>query len=386
MKPTKQAFNNRTIQHFTHQVYSNVLMPEQIMGDEIATNISSQDKTPGYTLKKDLKTYFVRTEDIPKLPFRVKDSFALVQGSKVFHVVTSYSSVKIEPNPDLTFRELVDGFCNFEHTIPNHFLLWKIITISAYLNRVNYRLATPPAFGKDSCLDSLHDLTTNCIRVDNATFAKLEYALKYPYIMCNEVAGLKPDEKEEFKSFGLSVGAFQNSYTKRSRGSKTGAREMYDISNLSLGFTYNNKATYVNVGGDGFDKKFPEQFLDRFLPLKMKGQLIVGQFAKEGEINFEEECKANLEFYKSVIRTLQHLKENVPKKKGYKTFMGGLRGGRHERSFSTICLYIQEYSEDEKEYEKLCKVLLRCYEAYLIEELEIDVKQEDLVVESEVIQ
>ena len=73
-----------------------------------------------------------------------------------------------------------------------------------------------------------------------------------------------------FKEFGLSAGAKQNKYTKTTRKSK-GTKEVYDISNLSLCFTYNNAAYYKKKGNPAFDEFFEEQFLNRFIPFKMEG-------------------------------------------------------------------------------------------------------------------
>ena len=243
--------------------------------------------------------------------------------------------------------------------------------LGSYINRINFRLATPPSFGKDSVIDALWHLLNNAIRIDKATFAKLEYVLKFPLIICNEVASLSGAEMKEFESFGLSAGAFQNMYTKRSRKSH-GTKEIYDISKLSLGFTYNNRACYESIGRKGFDASFPTQFLDRFLPLKMEGSLLVNQFANAGEIDFDVECEKNLLVFQAVIQKVAWLVDNPPMAKYDSVWdVKDNKEGRHTKSFKTIQLFISLYAKDEEEYNRLCKALFDCYTAYVEEECEL---------------
>ncbi len=364
-KPTPQAFNNRVLIHFNTIVYTAVLTQDHIIKNEIAVTINSSDgeKTAGYILKKDLKQYFLQSSLIEKLPIRIKHTKRFVHAGNVLHYLIDPVSIIMPESDELSFRELIDGFCNFIHTNPTHFTLAKIMFVAGYVSRVNYRLATPFGFGKDSIIDALRDLTDNCARIDKATFAKLEYVLRFPFIVCNEVAGLTPTEKKEFEGFGLSAGAFANKYTKRSRKSK-GTKEIYDISKLSLGFTYNIAKYYREIGRESFDDAFPKQFLNRFLPAKMDGYIDVAQFKKDGEMDFVIECKKNMDFYKAIIQKLTWLINHPPKPKYVQKYQFNKREGRWERSFDTICLYISLYAKDKSEFVKLTAELYKCYKSY----------------------
>ena len=379
MKPTDQAFNSNTLCHFNFSVYHNVVTEDDVMGDEIAVPLTTgSDRHPGYVLKSGLKRFFLRTEDVELLPIRVKGTYRIIDGKNVYHVVNNFSSVSVKGEDSMSFRKLIDSFCPFIHTEPDQWVVWKIICVGAYVSRINFRLATNQGFGKNSVADSLRDLTNNVARIDKATFAKLEYVLRFPFIVCNEVAGLSANEKKEFESFGLSAGDFSNKYTKRSRKSH-GTKEIYDISKLSLGFTYNNKEFYERVKREGFDATFPEQFLDRFLPLKMTGFLDVKQFSREGERNYEKEMQENMKLYQDLVRKLVHLMEHPPLERFHVDYDFGNRG-RYERSFQSICLFISLYAKDKDEFIKLSNVLWKCYQAYLNTEL---CEYEPLLVEEE---
>ena len=403
-----QTFHFKTLSHFNNIIFKDVLTEDNQFGNEIAIKLDVDDDTrhSGYTLRKGLKTYFMFSSHIKKLPVRALEVDKVLDGKNVYHLVKDYKSVKVTGEDTMTFRELVDSFCPFKHSKPTHFLLWKIITLGAYVSRINFRLATPPAFGKNSCVDSLRELTNNVARVDRATFPKLEFVIRFPLIICNEIASLSGAEQREFESFGLSAGDFSNKYTKRSRKT-SGTKEIMDISKLSLGFTYNDRRCYESVGRGGFDSGFPTQFLDRFLPLKMEGALDVNDFAKEGEFDFHQLCKDSIPLYRKMLKKLVWLIESL-NPRIIKDADGSLisindkdpslyeslkplfkqeyefGSGRHEKSFNMIQMFISHYASCENEFVELSNELYLAYNKYLEEE--VVVRDEDgVIVEEEVI-
>ena len=388
LKPSTQAFNSKVLSHFNSLIYKDVITEDNLVGNEIAISLDSNDSNryAGYVFKKGLKQYFLQAEYVDELPIRIKKTHRMIDGKLVYHAINKegFSSVRVPAEDSISFRELVDWFCNFKHTHPTQFTLWKIIIISAYISRVNFRLATNGGFGKDSVIDALRDLTNNACRIDKATFAKLEYVAKFPLIICNEVASLKKAEHEDFESFGLSAGAFQNKYTKRSRKT-SGTKEILDISRLSLGFTFNHARSYLDKGEKCFDQIFRKEFLERFLPLKFEGWVDVEQFKTEGHMDFKVECKDNMPAYKAIIKQIAFLLENAPTARfevldGWK-FPRSC--GKHKRSFKVILLYVGLYAKDKEEYECLGNELYGAYERYLEEEVvlegRLDVKEEKVM-------
>ena len=113
MKPTSQAFNNKTLSYFNKIIYKDVLGEEHIMGNEIAVDVEGV-RTPGYVLKKGIRQYFLRSEDVCNLPVKVKDTFQVINSSSVYHFISKYNTIKVESKDSLSFRSMVDGFCNLK--------------------------------------------------------------------------------------------------------------------------------------------------------------------------------------------------------------------------------------------------------------------------------
>jgi len=364
-----QSFNSSCLSRFNNNIYRDVLSEAEIMGDEKAL---SDKETTGFILKKAKKVYFLPSAWVNNLPIRISDSHKIIDRTSVYHLIDKCSSVHITGDNTMDMRKLIDKLCNFKHTNDIHFTLYKIMCVCAYCGRVNWRVATPAAFGKDSVVDALRDLTNNCSRIDKASPAKLDYVLKFPFILCNEIASLKKEDKDVFLQFGLSAGAKQNKYTKPTRKSQ-GTKEIYDISKLSLCFTYNIASYYRDKGYSSFDESYPEQFLDRFIPFKMEGWIDVTQFKREGEVDFNEEYEKHKELYISILKKLVWLTNNpvVGKYKPNKeTYVFGKGKYRWISDFELICDYISLYAKDKKEFDMLTQELYNCHNRYLLEEIE----------------
>ena len=366
----KQCWNSLVLAHFNHEMYHNILADDNLYGDEFAL---SDKISTGFKLKKGNKIYFLPSSYVDKLPIRVKSHKKIIDRTSVYYAVEDAAIVKLVGENVLDFRSLVDSFCNYDHTNPTHFLLYKIMSICAYVTRVNWRVATKAAFGKDSCCDALRDLSNNCARVDKASPAKLDFVLKFPFILCNEIASLKREDKEVFLQFGLSCGARQNKYTKPTRKSR-GTKEIYDISRLSLCFTYNVASFYREKSLESFDDAFPEQFLDRFIPFKLDGFIKVGQFLRAGEFDITKEYETNKALYIKVLKQLYWLVDN-PFKAKYEVsdeFKFGKGKYRWRSDFKLLCGFISVYSKDKKEYDGLCKQLYDAHIRYLNDEINQD--------------
>jgi len=378
-----QMFNSATLIHFNQKLYSNILAEDSVYGDERALSNMNYGIRTGYTLKKGTKIYFLPSEWIDKLPLKIRDSTKITDRTNVYHLIRDCISIKIPSENAIPFRELIDTLCNFEHTYPNQFLLYKIMCIVAYVSRTNWRVASPPAFGKDSVVDIIRDLTNNCARIDKASPAKLDFVLKFPFILCNEIASLKKEEKDVFLQFGLSAGAKQNRYTKPTRKSQ-GTKEIYDISLLSLCFTYNDAKYYREKGFNSFDESFPEQFLDRFFPVKLDGFLKVGQFKRVGEVDFKKLAEDFHIDFVNILKTLQYLTENQlkPKYEINEGYVFGKGRYRWKNDFNIICGYIGHYAKDKEEYTMLTDMLYEAHKRYILEETN---KEQSIFVEQEIV-
>jgi len=358
-------FHNELIKHFKEIVLEGVLTPENLVSKKkaVKVNIEGNDtKCYGYFLHKGNETWFLLTEGVEDLPIKVTKQTEQDFRGDVFYLIEDYDSVKIPNKEEISFRELVDLISGFKHTNPIHFLLYKIITIAAYCNRINYRVIAPAGFGKDCVINNLIDLGSQAVNIYGATYAKLEYSLKHPFLLFNEMGNLKKEGKADMQQFLLATGCFMNSYTKKSRATSDGLTlETYDISKTSLGIVYNPPCYYIERGQEYFDIMFQPAVINRFIPFNLTGVLEVPMTLN---IDTYTEAKKSMTIYKKIVSTINYYKgrdiENIYETK----FKFNKYEERYKRTFETICKYICEYSKDEEEYKQLTNELYKCFINY----------------------
>jgi len=284
----------------------------------------------------------------------------------VLHIVTKCHTVNIPSERTTSFRNLVSWICNFEHDNETHWLLYKILIITAIADRVNFRVNTNAGFGKDSMVNAIIDLVNQTANIYGATFAKLEYYLLNKFLFFNEIGGLKEADKQNFQTFFLEIRDFSNSYNKHSRKTAR-TKEKYDISSTSVGIAGNYNNYYSDKGMQCFINMFTKAVNNRFLPLKFDG-VLTQDFSEQ--FNLENVCSKNQTFYKKIISTLNRYRDNGKKLECvdwsyHPTRDFGYGGNRKKLSFERICKYISFYAENKEEYVYLTDTLYKCYKAQL---------------------
>lgn len=307
-----------------------------------------------FVLVKGHQKYLLESDHVNKLPIFVKDSKRIGYKGEGYNLITSFDTARFLPEKKFDFRELVNKFGEMSHEETKDFTLWKLICFTSLMDRINVRISSRPAFGKDSIMDLLNDLIGSIAIVQKPTIAKLEYLSMNKVLMVNELMNLTTQEYRDIEQYLLSVGAFKNNYTKRSRAGSQG-REDYDISKLSLVLSYNDVDCYPDVD-QYFDKVQTRQVKERFLPFKFKGTIT--EVFPDIPKPFEE-AEKNKEFFVSIARTFKYYSDNWRKElKPYPEINLGLTG-RWKRNFDTITRFINLYSETEEEYKNLCLELYK---------------------------
>ena len=363
----KNLMHNDSLQLFNEKIFEGILDIENVISKKKSITVDGE-KFYGFFMEKDKETYFL--QDIPGdksvldvMPIIVTDKFETDYSKLVFWFINKYKSVKIPDEKKISFKEVVDTIAGFNHTNPQHWLLYKIITIAARCDRINYRVVAARGFGKDSVINNIKDLVGSTANIYGATFAKLEYSLINKLIIFNEMGNLKAEDKYNLQQFLLAIGAFFNKYTKRSRATES-TQEEYDLSKQSLGIIYNPPQYYIERGQEWFDTMFQKAVPNRFLPFYLDGKLDE-KFASE--FDTEKVVKDNIEIYKNIISTLRYYKNKTISNK-YDlpddiVFDKDTR--RFERSFLKIVDYISEYAgDDEKTFYELTYELYKAYEEF----------------------
>ena len=362
-----QVMHNNSVQKFNETVFSNVLTLANVSSKKRAIKYFDE-KVYGYFLEKGIDTYFI--EDISgddsildKLPIVVTNKEEIDYNKQVFYFIKGYSSVKIPIEQRMPFKELIDNIANFKHTNNTHWILYKIIMTAAWCDRINYRVIAEKGFGKDSVIGNFQDLVGDLKNLYGATFANLEYCLKYKLLIFNEMGNLKSDDKFNMQQFLLATGAFQNKYAKKSRATDE-TKEEYNTSKLSLGIIYNPPSYYIEKGQEFFDTLFTRAVQDRFIPFYFTGKL---DETFDAEFDVDKVVSENMQLYKDIISTLLYYR-NTPVYNKY-CIMDDIEFDSHtrrfERSFLKICDYISEYAKDsESTYFELTYELYKCYKKF----------------------
>ena len=359
--------HNDSLQRFSEKVFSDVLTIENITSKKRSIKVEGE-KYYGFFLEKSGQTYFLQDfleQDkcvIDILPIKVTKKVETDYNKAVFYFIEQYKSVKIPIQKAMDFRTMTDAISNFKHTNPKHFLLYKIITIASYVDRVNYSVIAERGFGKDCSVNNVRDLVGSIANIYGATFAKLEYSLKHKVLIFNEMGNLKSDDKYNMQQFLLAIGAFFNKYMKRSRATED-TQEEYDISKTSLGILYNPPEYYIEKGQEFFDMMFTKAVSNRFIPFYLEGTLNE-QF--DAEYDVDKVVDDNEVLYKHLISTLLYYRENTVTNKFSVpddiVFDENTR--RYERTFFKLADYISEYAKDEAEYFELLYELYASYKKY----------------------
>lgn len=360
--------HNDSLQAFHEKLFGNVLSVENVVTKKKSVKVFDE-KYYGYFLEKGNSTYFL--QDFPEqdkcvldvLPIVVTKKYETDYNKNVFFFIQGFNSVKIPEIKAIPFKELVDSIANFNHTNPQHWLLYKIISITGWVDRINYRVIAGRGFGKDSVINNMNDLVGSVANIYGATFAKLEYSLKHKLLVFNEMGNLKADDKYNTQQFLLAIGAMFNKYIKKSRATED-TKEEYDISKQSLGILYNPPQYYLERGQEFFDTMFTRAVLSRFIPFYLDGRLNE-RFDAEFDVNTVVE--QNMELYKHIISTLRYYRTTpiVTKFRLPDDINFDDKTRRFERSFLKICDYISEYAETDKDkYYELVYTLYNAYKKY----------------------
>ena len=358
-------FHVDCVSEFNNQLFDGVFTTANITSKKKCIPIGEAGDTfYGYFLEKNKESYFALDSYVKQLPFRITKSTETDYKGDVFHAIEDVTEITIPAEKRMSFRDLIDLVPAFKHNRPDHWTLYKILSITAWCDRINARISTDAGFGKDSVANILSALVNSTANMYGATFAKLEFVLKNRLIVLNELGNLKKDDKIQMQEFLLAVGAFFNEYNKRTRKTNS-TQEQYDISELSLLIFYNLPDYYTSKGQEYFDQMFQRAVVNRVMPFVFRGQLTT---AFESNINSKEMVEFGKETYKNVIATLHYFKENNLTDVKWKVkpsdfpFSDDLK--RYERTFSTILKYVAEYSETQEEFDKLSKELYNCYKTY----------------------
>jgi hypothetical protein len=359
-------WNTDTLNEFTIKLYDGLLRREHIVSNEVAKKYNEIEYF-GYVLEKEnpinklKERYFVKTDHIDYLPFKIDNSTKFSFRSEVFRFINKCTTCKIPSRQDMTLNQMAEFFANYSHSNEYHWRLSRMILLSAYIERLNIRIVSPASFGKDALCDILSILNGSVANLYNATLGKLKYSLNNDCIIINELGGLNKQEIGSLQVYLTQAGAYKLKYENNSR-STIGTKEVMDLKDKSHIVYHNTPDYYQSKGQMYFEQMFTPAIMDRFPALLMQGY-VTEDFSQHKSINDYDESDMNQ--LKAFIASLNYWKANRPTKSRYvidDDFWGfeGKEKQRSLRSFKIISKYLSWMCKDESEFITYCEILNKC--------------------------
>ena len=364
----ENLFHKDVLRQFREIVWGDLITYSHLI-EEVELPVNKEKKI-FWLARKDKRNYLLKDHLYEKIPIVPVETEKYTHRQKVYYLVKKYRSFKIRPRKTMSFRELVDTFCPYEHSSPEHYTLLKLIAISSLTSRINVRVSTPSNFGKTAVFEALSYLYPQISIVNPRSLPALEYRLSSKVLVLDELSNLESGQTQLVQNFLLRVGDFSSKYEKSTRGNVgLGTQDTYDISKLSVVILYNHLSQYTDHS-KFFDNMFPnpKAIHSRFLPLRLDGKLSMKTFAqftlkylqppklKDEEINTLKDFLRGLWYFMQSPNADYH-RYSFPDFPEFLT-------DRHLLSYNIILHEIDRYCENEEEFNFFVNVLNDSIKSY----------------------
>lgn len=372
-----------TLSAFKSLFYSNLLTPEHLISTKISINKmtfpdgSKKDNANwwGWTLEKNGVKYLfpsvkgegdlkVQINIYDYLPFFAEGLEEVSVKGVAYYIVRNPISAKLRPIKSMSFKELVNNLSILSNTNSKHWKVWWFIALASVMYRANFRISSPPGFGKDSVVDTLGCLIGSSATIENPTLAKLEFMTMYKWLVVNEINDIPKSEWKIIEQFLLSVGAHKPATTKHSRGSKD-VKEVLDLKNFSIALTYNDIDQYVDTD-EYMDFVSKGAVKDRFPPLRFYGTMNE-DFIKLSTLDIPKFVKDNMDKYKELAYNIQYYRFNSDKElKRFNVNIPSNIPSRWKVNIGRLLQVIDLYCDTQEEFNSWVKVVMDCMNDYKV--------------------
>ncbi|MDD4734198.1 MAG: hypothetical protein PHU05_05070 [Bacilli bacterium] len=379
-------FNYSVVNQFNNEFYRNIITDDDLKELKFFRfKIEDDDyyEVKGWLVKKDRKKFLVKDEisgvkieDI--LPIKITDYKEYSYRNDVYHIPTNEGIVKfkIPAKQTMTIREWFDFFAPFKHTNTEDFELYKGLVLGSLILRYNYRVATQPAFGKNSLLDILKEILPFDVTVYTPDSApKLRATLEKRLLVIDEIVDIDKEKMKLLEPVIRSAGDMRTFVENSALAVAGFTKSTYDINNLSIAFIYNEYKDYcsTNKKMDKSDKYFDNAFTkatqQRFIPFKLDGELDVSQFKVHDAKSVYEGNKNSIKEWVMMTKWLIEggFFDELNTKFGYEDYEFPIdsKTGRLKNHFDTIMLFFKAIAKNQKEYKEFGSKLYSKYLNYL---------------------
>lgn len=375
-------------EHYRNIITDNDLTELKIFRFKLSTTETYDVK--GWVVKKDRKRYLIKDTirrdgkecnitDV--LPIKIINSQEYFYRNDVYNVPTSDGILifKIPAEQTMSVYDWFDNFAPFEHTNPTHFKLYKALILCGLVNRFNFRIATQPGFGKNSLPSLIKSLMPFDVSVYTPKSApKLLSVLEKRLLVIDEFIDIAQEHQELLEPVMREAGDMRTSIENSALSVPGYTKDSYNIGNLSLVFTYNEYKDYVNThkkkdkSHKYFDYAVTEATNQRFLPLKLDGELDIKQFGltSKSDQDIYIESKDYLKNWVKMSKWLMdggyyELLKEKEKIIDSSRITIDLKSERQKSHFDTVLGFLKVISKNQEEFNALANDLVFAYYDYL---------------------
>jgi len=379
MKNNHVLLHYNMLEEFRVQFFEDVLTkqnmnPEMLHFDKFKKIMTDEDEKnanfAGYEFQKDGDKYLVRTifpENSPEngqtldiknmLPIKIGETNPISYKNTVYHHVKDITSLKIKSEKTMNFKELVNNFAAYHHTMPDDYRLYWMLILTAYFDRCYFRISTEPNFGKDGAIKVLELLKADATSTNaSVSRAKLEYLTSYKTLGVTEIADLTAEDWRNMEQFLLDVAAFLPRIPKRSRAYK-GVNEILDISDFSVLLLYNELVHYSDPSRF-FDNRAKTAVDDRFPALRFAGRIDDTRLFDVEDLNPVKEVENHKRDYRKLFYALKYWEDNFLEEQKEEWSADWYEyPNRWQKNLKRLTKTINLYAESEEEFNKFVDLL-----------------------------
>lgn len=360
----------KAVEYFRKEYFKNLLTEEHLVDSEKFikkyTDINGEEYEMNefvYVMQKEGKKYLIPTSAKKNLPVGYSKTEKIAIRDEAYYRVLDPYPAKFVPERKLSMRELINVLSSFKHSQPLQYKIDVMTVITQIINKAFFRKSSTQSFGKDSTVGIIGGLSLKALTIENPTIAKLELLSNTKLLAINELNDLSKADWKMIEQFLLAVGAFKETYTKRSRAT-AGVGEILDISNLSVGVMYNDIDCYED-SDKYFDMRATKQCKDRLPALRYYGSL-EEDFNVIDSLNIESFVKQHWDDYTNIIKTIAYysIPSNVIKElKQFKTELLS-DSNRWNNSLNKLLRIVDLYSNNQEEFDQIVSGIKLCMQEY----------------------
>jgi len=239
-----------------------------------------------------------------------------------------------------------------------------LLSVASMMDRVNYRVSTPPSFGKSSSTIVMNYLIGGSSTIVSPTIPKLEFLTTIlTWLAIDEVVDMTNEQWRLVEQYLLDIGDFKPDIVKHSR-SFGAVGETIDSSKFSLSLFYNDINNYPDPY-KYIDYIAKKAVLDRYPSFRFFGR-ITEDFNKGKNLNVNSWVAQHIDEYTDILHTFSYYKKNYQSDRKY--FKVNVDMSKYpERwkiNLNKIFIFVELYCDSQKEFDEMCMLYMQSIQDY----------------------